>query len=74
MPLVLNNWAQINRICHRSMMQTEKSQPEGKQILLETRLTEFLAFSIEPGVGISRSAWQTYDRLFNFSWKKLKLL
>ena len=33
----------INKIYHWSPMQTEKSQPEGKQIMQETRLTEFLA-------------------------------
>ena len=37
-------------------MQTEKSQPEGKWIMPETRLTEFLALSVDPRVGISRSA------------------
>ena len=30
----------IKRIYHRSPMQTEKSQPEGKQIMLETRFTK----------------------------------
>ena len=37
----------INRICHRSLMQTEKSQPEGKQIMLETSFTEFPALSVD---------------------------
>ena len=31
-------------------MHTEKSQPEGKQIMLETRYAEILALSIDPGV------------------------
>ena len=34
-------------------MQTEKSQPEGEQIMPETRFTEFPALSIDPRVGIS---------------------
>ena len=45
-------------------MQTEKSQPEGKRILPETRFTEFPAFSVDPRVGISRSASHTDDWLF----------
>ena len=42
----------INRIYHRSPMQTEKIQPEGKQIMPETRFTEFPALSVDPRVGI----------------------
>ena len=38
-----------NRICHRSPMQTEKSQPEGKRKMPETT------------VGFSRSAPKTDD-------------
>ena len=34
-------------------MQTEKSQPEGKRIMPETRFTEFLALSVDPKVEIS---------------------
>ena len=34
-------------------MQTEKSQPEGKQIMLEMRFTEFMALSVDLRVGIS---------------------
>ena len=37
-------------------MQTEKSQPVSKQIMLETRFTEFQALSVDPRVGISLSA------------------
>ena len=44
-------------------MQTEKSQPEGKRIMPETRFTEFLALSVDPRVGISRPASET-DVLF----------
>ena len=40
-------------------MQTEKSQPEGKRIMPETRFTEFPALSVDPRVGISRSASET---------------
>ena len=46
----------INRIYHRSPMQTEKSQPEGKRIMPETRFTEFPAFSVDPRVGVAPSA------------------
>ena len=42
-------------------MQTEKSQPEDKRIMPETRRTEFPAFSVDPRVGISRSASETND-------------
>ena len=37
-------------------MQTEKFQPEGERIMSETRFTEFPALSVDPRVGISRSA------------------
>ena len=40
-------------------MQTEKSEPEGKRIMPETRLTEFLVLSVDPRVRISRSALET---------------
>ena len=42
-----------NRICHRSPMQIEKSQPEGKWIMPET---SFMAYSVDLRVGISQSA------------------
>ena len=45
-----------NIIYHRSSMQTEIPQPEGKRIMPETRFTEFLAISVDPRVGISWSA------------------
>ena len=44
-----------NRIYHLSAMQTEKSRPEGEQIMPETRFTEFPAFFVDPRVGISLS-------------------
>ena len=50
----------INRIYHRSLMQTKKSQPEGKLIMPETRFTEFPALSVDPRVGISLSALETH--------------
>ena len=54
-----------DRIYHRSPMQTEKFQPEGKRIMPETRFTEFPALSVDPRVGISRYASETADdRLF----------
>ena len=50
---------QVSRIYHQSLMQTEKSQPEGELIMPETRFTEFPPLSVYPRVGISRSAWET---------------
>ena len=50
---------QKNRIYNRSPMQTEKSQPLGQRIMPETKFTEFSALSVDPRVGISRSAWET---------------
>ena len=46
-------------------MQTEKSLAEGKRIMPETRFTEFAALSVDPMVGISRSALETDDWLFS---------
>ena len=43
-------------------MQTEKSQPKGERIMSETRFTEFPALSVDPRVGISRSASETDHR------------
>ena len=51
----------INRIYHRSLMQTEKSKPESKGIMPETRFTEFLALSVDPRVWVSRSASEMDD-------------
>ena len=50
-----------NRIYHRSLMQTEKSLHADKRIMPETRFTEFPALSVDPRVGISRSASETDD-------------
>ena len=49
--ILLKYFGNINRIYHRSPMQTEKSQPEGKRIKPETRFTEFPALSVHPRVG-----------------------
>ena len=53
-----------DRIYRRSLMQAEKSQPEGKRIMPQTRFTEFPALSVDPRVGISRSASETDDWSF----------
>ena len=45
-----------NRIFHRFPMQIEKFQPKGKRIMPEARFTKFPEFSVDPRVGISRSA------------------
>ena len=61
------SWKQrlaTNRIYHWSPMQTEKSQPEGKRIMPETRFTEFPTLSIDSRVGIVSSALETDDLLF----------
>ena len=58
-PINYLSLSRTNRICHRSPMQTEKSQPKGKRIIPETRFTEFPALSVDPRVGISRSASKT---------------
>ena len=50
---------EINRIYHRSPMQTEKSEPECKRIMPETRFTEFLALTVDPRIGMSQSALET---------------
>ena len=50
---------ETNRIYHRSPMQTEKSHPQGKQIMPETRFTELPALSVDLRVGISRSTSET---------------
>ena len=55
---------QTNRICHWSPMQTERSQPEGKRVMPETRFTEFPALSIDPRFGISQSVLETAVKLF----------
>ena len=52
---------EINKIYHRSLMQTEKPKPEGKRIMPETRFIEFPALSVDPRVGIYRSASETDD-------------
>ena len=44
---------------HQSQMLTEKSQPKGKRIMLETRFASFPALSDNPRVGVSRSASET---------------
>ena len=49
----------MNRIYHRSLMQTEKSQPEDKWKMAEARFTSFPALSVDPRVGISQSASET---------------
>ena len=46
----------LKNIYHRSSMQIEKSQPEGKRLMPEMRFTEFPALSVVPRVGISWSA------------------
>ena len=50
----------IKIIKHRSLMQTEKSQPSGQRVMPETGYTSFPAFSVYTLVGISRF----YDRFY----------
>ena len=56
--------SKTNRTYHRSSMQAEKSQPDGKRIMPETRFTSFPALPVDPRVGISPSESETYDWLF----------
>ena len=42
-------------------MQTEKSQPSGQLIMLETRYSSFPALSVDPRIWISLSASETDD-------------
>ena len=53
----------INRIYQRSLMQTKKSQPDGKQIMPRTRFTGFPEVSVGPSVEVSWSASEG-DRCF----------
>ena len=55
-----------NKIYHQSHMQTEKSQSEGKWIMLETRFTELPALSLDPRVGISHSALESMFDYFSY--------
>ena len=57
---------QINRIYRWSLMQTEKSQPEGKRIMPETRFSEFPALSVDPRVGIFRSHQRPMSDYFSY--------
>ena len=52
----------ISRIYHRFPMQIEKSQPEGKRIMF----AEFSALSVDPRVGISRSASESMFDYFSY--------
>ena len=54
-------------------MQTEKFQPEGKQVMPEIRLTSFPALSVDPRAEISRSASETNVCLF-FLPVRLKII
>ena len=49
----------ISTIYHRSQRQTEKSQLEGERIMPERGFSSFPAISVDPRVGISRSASET---------------
>ena len=49
----------MSGIYHRLLIQTEKAHPEGKQMMSETRFTEFPALSVDPRDGISRTASET---------------
>ena len=42
-------------------METRKSKTEGERIMPKMRFTEFLALSVDPGVGSSGSASETND-------------
>ena len=44
-------------------MHSEKSQPEGKRVMPETRFTEFPALSVDSKVGMAEwmDGWMTWD-------------
>ena len=62
----------IKQQYNNNKMQIEKSQPDGKWIKPETMFTEFPALSIDPRVGISRSALETSDLLFFLTYHNWK--
>ena len=53
-------------------MQTEKSQPDSKRIMPETRFTEFPALSGDRRVGISLSASEIDDCFSYLLLEKMK--
>ena len=55
-------------------MQTEKSQPKGKQIMPKTTFTEFPALSVVLKVGISWSVSETNDFFFLPVFGKMEAL
>lgn len=55
---------EISRICHWSLMQTEKSEPKDKRMMQETSFAQFLALSINWRTGISGSTSETDDQIF----------
>ena len=47
-------------------MQTDKSQPEGKRIIPETRFTEFPALSVDQGLGFLGLHWRLMIDYFSY--------
>ena len=53
-------WRRLDKLNLSSVSDAKrKSQPDGKQKMLETRFTEFPALSVDPRVGISQSVSET---------------
>ena len=52
-----------NKICLLSPVQTERSKPAGKRIMLETRVTVCPAFSVDLSGGMYRFVYETDDCL-----------
>ena len=55
-----------NRICHRSLMQTEKFQPMDKRIMLGMRFVVFPALSVDPSLGFLGLHWRQMIDYFSY--------
>ena len=60
--MIINNFNVIGKKNNQTAV--FHADREGKRIMPETRFTEFTAFSVDPRVGISRSASETGDRFY----------
>ena len=64
----------INRMYHRYRLQTEKSLPEGKWIMLETRLPRFRYFPLTRGLGfLGLHPRPMFDYFFSYGIKNYYL-
>ena len=62
----------INRIYHRSPMQTEKSQPSGERIMSETKYPSFRHYPLTRGLGFLDLHRRPMIDYFSYlSWNKI---